>query len=159
MATYNKDSALKEILDYLQTVQAEIIDQIIKQGMTASGKTAASLEVIPSNTGGSLVAAKHIIFLEDGRGPTKTGQAGDPKLIDIIKQWIEDKGLDINPYAVTRTIHEKGTRLYRNGGKSGVLSIPLKASGLDTLFAAISTQFSQVTSSDIYEPINELQTA
>jgi len=160
MATYDKDSALKQILDYLTDVQGEIVDQIIKTKMNASGKTAASLEVVPSNTGGSLMAANHIIFLETGRGPTSpTGPyPSGEKLIDIIKQWIVDKGLDLNPYAVTKTIHEKGTRLYRQGGKSGVLSIPLQLAGLNTLFAEIATQYSQVTSSEIYEPINELQT-
>ncbi len=161
MATYNKESAIQQIVDYLQTVQAEIIDQIIKHKMNASGKTAASLEVIPSSTGGSLVAAEHIIFLEDGRGPTSpTGPYKEgEKLIDIIKQWISDKGLDLNPYAVTKTIHTKGTKLYRAGGKSGVLSIPLQAAGLNTLFYEIATQFSQVTTSEIYEPLNELQNA
>ena len=161
MATYNKESALQQIVDYLQTVQGEIIDQIIKHKMNASGKTAASLEVIPSNTGGSLMAAEHIIFLEDGRGPTSpTGPYKEgEKLIDIITQWISDKGLDLNPYAVTKTIHAKGTKLYRAGGKSGVLSIPLQLAGLNTLFAEIATQYSQTTTSEIYEPLNELQTA
>lgn len=161
MATYNKESALQQIVDYLQTVQGEIIDQIIKHKMNASGKTAASLEVIPSNTGGSLMAAEHIIFLEDGRGPTSpTGPYKEgEKLIDIIKQWISDKGLDLNPYAVTKTIHAKGTKLYRAGGKSGVLSIPLQLAGLNNLFAEIATQYSQTTTSEIYEPLNELQTA
>lgn len=155
---YNINTARGEILSYLETVQGEIIEQIIAKKMNASGRTAQSLEVIPSNTGGALYAAEHIIFLEDGRGPTSpTGpyKEGD-KLIDIITQWISDKGLDLNPYAVTKKIHKEGTKLYRQGGKSGVLSIPLAAAGLNTLFAEIATQFSQTTTSDIYEPINEL---
>lgn len=158
--TYSKESALQQIVDYLGDVQGEIIDQILKTKMNASGKTAASLEVVPSNTGGSLMAAQHIIFLETGRPPTKDGAAtGNPTLLEIIKQWVIDKGVDANPYAITKTIHKEGTRLYRQGGKSGVLSIPLRLAGLNTLFAEIATQYSQVTSSEIYEPINELQNA
>lgn len=156
------ETARGQILDYLTQVQGEIIDLALSykpHPMNASGKTLASLEVIPSNTGGKLVAAKHIIFLETGRAPTSPYapyMEGRP-LIEIISQWISDKGLDLNPYAVTKKIHKEGTRLYREGGNSGILSIPLAAPGLTNLYAEISTLYNQTVSSEIYEPINELQ--
>lgn len=159
---YNIDSARAEIIQYLETIQQEIVDQIISKKMNASGRTIESLQVIPSNTGAKLVAAPHIIFLEDGRGPTSpTGpyQQSNESLLEIITKWIDDKGLDLNPYAVTKTIHAKGTKLYRQGGKSGVLSVPLQAAGLNDVYRSISTKWRQQVSSEIYEPINELQNA
>lgn len=164
MATqvYTQDTARGQILNYLQQVQGEIIDLALSfqpYPMNASGKTLQSLEVVPSETGGKLIAADHIIFLETGRGPTSpTGPYPEgEKLIDIISEWISEKGLDMNPYAVTKKIHKEGTRLYRAGGKSGILSIPLALPGLNNLFYEIATQFTQTISSQIYEPINEQQ--
>lgn len=162
------DSARNQILKYLEAVKDEIAEQIQNVNpvtgfkMDASGKTIQSMQVIPSNTGGKLVAGGWIIYLENGRGPTSpTGpyQHSDDSLLDIITQWIKDKGLDLNPYAVTKKIHKEGTRLYRLGGKSGVLSIPLNGAGLSDLYAEIATMYRQSVASEIFSPIYELQTA
>lgn len=159
-----EDSARGHILSYLEGVKKEIIDLIIAKGMNASGRTIASLQVIPSNTGGKLVASDHIIYLEDGRGPTSPfgPYQLDPEgrnLVEIIEQWADAKGLILNPYAVAKRIHKEGTKLYRQGGNSGVLSIPLQAAGLSDLYAEIATLYRQTVSSEIYQPINELQNA
>lgn len=154
------DTARGQIINYLEGVKGEIIEQMIAKNMVASKRTIQSMQVIPSNTGAKLVAAEHIIFLEDGRGPTKPGATqGDDSLVDIIKDWINVKGLDLNPYAVAKKIHKEGTKLYRQGGNSGILSIPLAGAGLSDLYAEIATMYSQQVSSEIYEPINELQHA
>lgn len=149
-------SALKQIQDYLETISTEIADLIVSKKMYASGKTTDSLEVVMSNTGGSLMALASIIYLETGRGPTSpTGPyMADPdglSLLDHITAWIDAKGLDLNPYAVTKTIHKEGTKLYKAGGKSGVLSIPLQLAGLDTLYSNIAVFYAQKTTSEIYE--------
>ena len=158
------DSARGHILNYLEQVKSEIEEIAVSKNMVATRRTLNSLQVIPSDTGGKLVAAEHIIYLEDGRGPTSpTGpymKSPDGKsLTETIAAWIDAKGLDLNPYAVAKKIHKEGTKLYRQGGKSGVLSIPLAVPGLSDLYAEIATMYRQQISSEIYSPINELQNA
>jgi hypothetical protein len=64
----------------------------------------------------------YITVLEDGRKP---GKFAPPQ---VIEKWIDDKplGTDISrkslAYLINRSISEKGSLLYRQGGKSGVLS-------------------------------------
>lgn len=158
------DSARDHILKYLEGIKAEIIELMIAKNMVASGRTIASLQVIPSETGGKLVALDSIIYLENGRGPTSpTGpyqrDYKDRNLVQIIEEWAAEKGIIINAYATAKKIHKEGTKLYRAGGHSGILSIPLQAAGLSDLYAEIATMYRQQISSQIYEPINQLQHA
>jgi hypothetical protein len=65
---------------------------------------------------------KYFTVLETGRKPGKRPP------ISVIEQWIKDKPIasDINPkslaFLIARKIGEEGSLLYRNGGKSGVIS-------------------------------------
>lgn len=148
------------IISFLGQVKADIIDAALAKGMNATGRTLGSLEELPiGETGGELRANENIIFLEDGRGPTKPGApAGNPTLLEAITEWVEAKGVGGNPYAITKTIHKHGTKLYRMGGKSGVLSIPLREERITDLFNRISENLSYNTASEIFKPINNLNT-
>lgn len=155
-----KQNSVQELIqEYLQTVQAEIIDLSIKKKQVASGRTLGSLEVFAGEFGGKLMANDNIYYLEHGRGPTKASGGGgaDGTLLEVITQWIDDKGLDLNPYAVTKTIHKYGTRLFRQGGNSGVLSIPLREENIIQLFEKITAASLFKISSEIYEPINNIK--
>jgi hypothetical protein len=41
---------------------------------------------------------------------------------DLIGEWIEAKGLDLNKWAVAHTIIHKGSALYRSGGRADIYS-------------------------------------
>jgi hypothetical protein len=64
----------------------------------------------------------YITVLEDGRKP---GKFAPPEVID---KWIEDKPIigDISKkslsFLINRSLKEKGSLLYRQGGNSGILS-------------------------------------
>jgi len=151
------NDSMAALLSYFNTVREQIIAIATEKGMSATGKTLASLEVIPTEKGYELHAANSIYFMEHGRGPTHSGAAeGNPNLVEIIEDWLEAKGLSLNPYAVANTIHKKGTKLYRAGGNSGVLSIPLNLATLDQVFNEISAYWMEMATSEIYEPINNL---
>jgi len=151
------NDSMAALLSYFNTVREQIIAIATEKGMSATGKTLASLEVIPTEKGYELHASSSIYFMEHGRGPTHSGAAeGNPNLVEIIEDWLEAKGLSLNPYAVANTIHKKGTKLYRAGGNSGVLSIPLNLATLDQVFNEISAYWMEKATSEIYEPINNL---
>jgi hypothetical protein len=143
--------------NYFNTVRQQIIDIATQKGLSASGKTLASLEVVSTENGYELQANSSIYFMEHGRGPTHPGATqGNPDLVEIIEDWLQAKGLDINPYAVANTIHKNGTRLFRAGGNSGVLSIPLNLDTLDSVLNTIASEWADTASAEIFEPITNL---
>ena len=58
-------------------------------------------------------AAKHSVWLDHGRKPTKEDGPGD--LLKAIKAWVIARGITYSPYAITNSIHANGTRAYRKG--------------------------------------------
>ena len=93
----------------------------ISLGMPASGKWTKSVEATSDETSGTIWAEDYTEYLVNGRGPTKNAGTGKP-LIEIIKQWIIDKGirseipLNSLAFLITRKIHKEGTKYYRKGG-------------------------------------------
>lgn len=91
--------------------------------MNASGKMAASLAYRVDNSGLVIYSSeKYFTVLETGRKPGKR-----PPL-SAIEKWIQDKPVasELNPrslaFLIARKIGEEGSLLYRQGGKSGVIS-------------------------------------
>ena len=84
-----------------------------------SGQTAQSIkyEVRDANT---LVftADEHITALEDGRKPSQ-GEGSGNGFFEQIEQWVLDRGLPHNPWAVYTKINKEGYE-----GTKGLLSIP-----------------------------------
>jgi hypothetical protein len=145
------------LFNYFDTIRKQIIDAAIQKGLSATGKTLASLEVVATQNGYELHADDSIYFMEHGRGPTKPGATtGNPNLVEIIEDWLEAKGLNINPYAIANTIHKKGTKLFRAGGNSGILSVPLNLDTLDNVFEDIQASYLDSATAQIYEPLTNL---
>lgn len=117
--------------------------------VNASGNLSRSLmqeiEINQVFTRLTVSAASYVFTTEEGRGPTKG--RGDGELYRRILQWIEDKKLNIPDkqkrgvaFAITKTIHEKGTRLFRSGSLSGVLSNVLNDQRVNEILEAIGQQ-------------------
>lgn len=129
---------IKDIVQqHLEAVKTGIIQRMTQQGRTASGKSAASLEVKASDTGGSLEGASSFLVMEHGRGPGKV-----PKDFNsIIRDWIVAKGIsyqDMAPKngtseqgltrlagAIVHSILTKGTKLYRDHGYNDIFDTVL----------------------------------
>lgn len=103
---------------------AEDVIAGIREGIpNVTGKSAASLGYRIDAGGLEIYSSeKYFTVLETGRKPGKRPP------IDVILQWIKDKPIasDINPkslaFLIARKIGEEGSLLYRQGGKSGVIS-------------------------------------
>lgn len=130
------------VLETLERIKQRIDENITSTGTRASGKTQESLQVIPGTLGGRLIGRSPFGTLETGRKPGKV----PGNFRDIIRQWILDKGLAVVPIAYKRkqtsswqpkyspyerglqqmagaiayTIRNKGTRLYRDGGRRDI---------------------------------------
>lgn len=137
----NENISFESIIsEHLERMRARISENIEANGQRASGRTQKSLRWEASDTSGTLYGRSFFESLEHGRGPTRNG--GDGTLWSVIRQWIIDKGIAVRiipyktdrphkytaeerslnamAYAITRRIHESGTRLYRDGGRSDV---------------------------------------
>jgi hypothetical protein len=113
--------ALMESIQQWQSRQtSDLTNSYKSKGFKASGNWPSELQwvntISPFRINIKLLGASYTEFMMNGRGPTSPTapfQKGEP-LIDIIKRWISNKKLDLNPYAVTNTIHAKGTKQFRN---------------------------------------------
>lgn len=122
--------------------------------MNASGRTAASLTYEIRENEAFIYGAGHIFALEFGRKPTTAG--GDGSLRDRIRVWIDEKG--INPegiskdslaYLITRKIHNEGTILHKQGGKSGILSDVINEQATAELSEALFFEFEQIVTNTL----------
>lgn len=122
-----KDEALKIVHDELEALRLRIIENHIKAGQRASGKTIESLHVQMSEDGGILFGRNPFGVLESGRkaGPVPRG------FYQIIKKWVEDKGIQVDKpntfaYLVARKIAREGTSLHRQGARDDIYSRDVK---------------------------------
>ena len=115
---------IKGILgEELESLRQRIIENHIRAGQKASGKTISSLRVDVKDNQGILFGRQAFGVLETGRKPGKV-----PKwFYQKIQQWAKDKGIQVeNPksfaYFVARKIAREGTELHRQGGRADIYS-------------------------------------
>lgn len=126
-------NSVKDILAReLNALKNDIEEKMAAEGVKASGRTLASMQVIVSENEGTLFGASYFRQLERGRGPGKVPQ----NFTDIISDWIRAKGINFNGYtpkgrdgarmtseqhlkslsgAIAYTIMRHGTMVYRQG--------------------------------------------
>lgn len=118
-----KDKALGVVRSELDALRLRIIENHLRVGQKASGKTITSLHVELSENGGILWGRQAFEVLESGRKGGKVPKG----FYQIIQQWVKDKGIQVDKpktfsYFVARKIAREGTQLYRNGGRGDIYS-------------------------------------
>lgn len=109
----------------LENLKQRIVANHRQAGQVASGKTIQSMQVHIDGDHGELVGRPFFVNLETGSKPWRNA-ANITKVPyafhDVIEQWIQDKGLNLNAWAVAYKIIHEGTKLYRQGGRSDIYS-------------------------------------
>ena len=118
-----KEDARKVVSEELESLRQRIIENHLRAGQKASGRTIASLHVETDNDGGILFGRKAFGTLETGRRGGKVPKG----FYHIIYQWMQDKGIQVErpksfAYLVARKIAREGTKLYRQGGRDDIYS-------------------------------------
>jgi hypothetical protein len=150
------------LMQFLLQLEKEIIQNSIQAGQVASGKTIQSFEVEVNDHRGILRAAPHLMALENGRGPTKVWVKKESTLFEKIKEWLwykfkiplRTKHNSRLAYIITRKIHAEGTRLYRMGGRSGVVSNVITDQRIEAFLRTYATKFSAHIRSEVYAEVN-----
>ena len=112
------------ILEYeLNAFKQRVIENHIRAGQKASGRTISSLRVEITSDGGIVWGRKPFATLETGRKGGKVPRG----FYKIIYDWIIDKGLIFEKpksvaYLIARKIAREGTQLHRDGGRDDIYS-------------------------------------
>jgi hypothetical protein len=113
------NEALSNFLDSLKT---DVIHSLQANGKIATGQSAQQITIVNDGDKAQLQLPGYMQLLETGRAPTGSNPiAGNPQMIDRIKQWCAAKGIpDKAAWAIKKSIDKKGYK-----GVPGILSEPL----------------------------------
>lgn len=119
------DEIRQILLEELTALRKRIIENMGKAEQIVTGKTRDSLVVKAteqaSGAYGVLTGRQAFAALETGSRPWSRPPKRVPKFFaDLIGEWIDAKGLDLNKWAVAHTIIHKGSKLYRTGGRADI---------------------------------------
>lgn len=132
------------VAEELEKLKQRIIANMQAANAVASGRTIRSLKVVPINFGAKLESQQEMPFtiLETGR---RGGGKFPRNFTQIIYEWMQAKGVHGTPepyktnrphkysnaqergdrsaaFLIARSIREKGTILYQNGGRDTIYS-------------------------------------
>jgi len=137
----------KEILEQFARV-------IIPELQAVSGRFADSIEMEVTEDTLTISASPHIGVLIDGRPPTTQGAAtGDPTLQQIIRKWINEKGITPRPvegkaptldqlsWAISKSIHMHGDLLYQRGGGNNIFDGIITTDRINNLLNLVGEKY------------------
>ncbi len=137
------DSIVNKWLDKTKT---DLIKNYSKLGLKASGQWPKGLDgFIKHNTSNIKVGMfgyRYTGALENGRKKTRsTAAKGNPTLVEIIRKWIDDKGLtpkkgstkDKMASGIAYNIHKNGIKVPNKHNKGGLVTDVVTKARLETL--------------------------
>lgn len=139
-----------DLVSILSQTGTTVVDQIKRNlastGTNATGRTAASLrfEVINETDKQILRVIGKPFFkvVETGRKATPQYSNPSKQFVDDIKQWVKARGIDEKAaYGIAKSIHQKGTKLFRNGGRQDIFSDVITPTFVDEISKSILNQF------------------
>lgn len=106
---------------------AQIQANMASTGTNATGKTSRSLRFEVSAKGDTqflqvIGGRKYFMTVETGRKATPQYTKPSTEFVAAIKEWMEAKGIDGPAYGIARSIHQKGTKLFQQGGRKSIVS-------------------------------------
>ena len=137
------DAEIRKILtEELEALRQRIGANMETADQIATGKTRDGMRVEVRGLAGGLTGRQAFATLEKGSRPWSRQPKRTPKwFADLIGEWIDAKGLDLNKWAVAHTIIHKGSKLYREGGRADIYSPELQKT-IDRIGDRILDQYS-----------------
>ena len=147
-----QEEILEILRDELEQLRQRIGENMATADQIVTGKTRDSLTVTvsPQADGayGVLTGRQAFATLERGSRPWAKRPAKVPRFFaDLIGEWLAARGLSekLNQWAVARTIIDRGSRLYRQGGRADIYT-PELAKTMDSLGDRILERYSVLIS-------------
>ncbi len=126
---------IQNILDRFGNQTVQIIQgNLSSTGTDATGQTSRSLQSEPGPNKVKVTGKPFIYVVETGRGP-----GGFPPLSSM-EEWIAvgKVSLDVSPFALGKVIAEKGTKLFREGGREDIITPAVDDTRIDKLTTEIA---------------------
>lgn len=122
------DAEIRKILtEGLEALRQRIGANMETADQIATGKTRDGMRVEVRGLAGVLTGRQAFATLEKGSRPWSRQPKRTPKwFADLIGEWIDAKGLNLNKWAVARSLITKGSKLYRSGGRADIYSPELQ---------------------------------
>ena len=99
---------IKNTRKVVEEFNQAIKDDLSSKMIDATGTASSSIYLQSDNTSVTSKGIFYLHYLDVGRAPGKFPP------IDAIINWIEAKGIEIDPYIIARSITQSGTRIFRN---------------------------------------------
>lgn len=140
----------------LKEIFQRFIDEVEPQIKQVVGSFAPTIESELKDYSFTIYASPYIRVLIDGRKPTREGAAkGNPTLQMVILDWIRRKSIQPDKpnmtqeglsWAISKSIHKRGTLLYQRGGGNRIFDNILTVDKEEKLLSLISDfYFIQIT--------------
>lgn len=136
------DEEIRTILrEELEALRQRIAQNLDSTGTTVTGATKDSMQVRVDGLYGILTGRQAFSTVENGSRPWSRQPKRTPKwFADLIGEWIDARGLDLNKWAVAHTIIRKGSKLYREGGRADIYSPEIQRA-LDAIGSRVLDQY------------------
>lgn len=139
-----------EIISILNHYGNSTVEQIKSNlsSSTASGKTAQSLRYEVTNEGTKatlkVIGKPYFMVVETGRKPTPQYKNPSKEFVQSIADWLQFVSGDTSPaYAIAKSIHQKGTKLFRDGGRKDIVSNVINQNLTDKISLDLLNKFAQ----------------
>jgi hypothetical protein len=135
---------IQQILnDWSERTRQELIDKYRSMGLKASGAFENGLTTDTTENRTQIWTVPHTWYMVNGRGKNSSqdkeavrkwvGCAGST----FLKKWVEDKGLDISPFAVAYKIARQGIRVPNENNDGTLISSVINDNSISGLLSKI----------------------
>lgn len=138
-------NVLEILSKYGNSTVAQIQQNLSATGTNATGKTSQSIHFEVKDEGFKqilrVLGKPYLFVVETGRKPTPQYTKPSKEFVASIKEWADTKGLGKFAYGIALSIHQKGTELYRKGGRKDIISNVVNQNLVDQISKDILAQF------------------
>lgn len=117
-------------------------------GTNASGLTSNSIKFSVSENGTiatlQITGRPYIMAVETGIKPYPQYDKPSRSFVEQIRDWLQTRGGDMGAaYAIARSIHKKGTKLWKAGGRKDIISNVVNKSLVDQISMEVLKQYTE----------------
>lgn len=129
-----------------QSVVQQIQSNLAATGTNATGKTSRSLRFEVTTNGNiarlRILGRPYFMTVETGRKATPEYTKPSLDFVQQIREWLAAKGGDQGAaYAIARSIHKHGTKLWQKGGRKDITSNVINQSLYNRINSAVLNEF------------------
>lgn len=117
-------------------------------GTNASGKTSQSVRFHVESTSTkqtlTILGRAYFFAVETGRKDTPQYEKPSKEFVQSIQDWMNAKGIPGPAYAIAKSIHAKGTRLFRAGGRKDIVSNVVNQSLIESIEKDVLNRYADI---------------